>query len=106
MGSRLDDPQLVFGDRSAELRGQARTSATLRVGEQVAHLCLNPRTENLLHGSGHAAGGGRSQRLGSVLHHPDPWLTVTARNSSAPPAKAWNSTRKPASRCCGLSRNL
>jgi hypothetical protein len=36
MGSRLDHPQLVFGDRSAELRGQASTSATLRVGEQVA----------------------------------------------------------------------
>ena len=38
MGRGLDDPQLVFGDRSAELRGQARTSATLRVGEQMADL--------------------------------------------------------------------
>ena len=38
MGSRLDDPQLVFGYRSAELRGQASAPATLRVGEQVADL--------------------------------------------------------------------
>jgi hypothetical protein len=30
---------------------------------------------------------------------------VTARNWSAPPARAWSSTRKPASRCCGLSWN-
>jgi len=34
-----------------------------------------------------------------------PLLTVTARNSSAPPAMAWSSTSKPASRCCGLTRN-
>jgi hypothetical protein len=46
MGSGLDDPQLVFGDRSAELGSQARTSATLRVSQQVTDLGDRQRRDN------------------------------------------------------------
>lgn len=44
--SRLSHPQLVFRQRGAELGGQARTSATLRIREQMADLCDRQRRDD------------------------------------------------------------